>query len=90
MNTEAVTFNDFRGLEPPWISVNDFLPIEQREEYFRMYNDEPEFIVMIEGGVVPTVLCFNGEGWYAQDDDSFSYDVTHWLPLPNPPRRGRV
>ena len=48
-----------------------------------------EYIAMIRGDVHPTSLyySFEDEKWFlfrAED----SYDVTHWMPLPEPPKEG--
>ena len=48
-----------------------------------------EYIAMIRGDVHPTSLyySFEDEKWFlfgAEDN----YDVTHWMPLPEPPKEG--
>jgi hypothetical protein len=60
------------------------LPIEEVKKYRGENGEDPEFNVMIKGGLVPTSLFFNGEDWYCNFDDS--YAVTHWMPLPEPPK----
>lgn len=69
-----------------WIKVSDRLP-----EIYQQDNGEPmEFIVMIKGAIVPTVLSYNGTEWFQMDWTNTragsSYAVTHWMPLPEPPR----
>lgn len=66
------------GREPEelrWIPVTEQLPIEWKE-----------YIVMIKGATRPTTLYFNPETvmWYEIDDGV--YPVTHWMPLPAPPK----
>ena len=51
---------------------------------YSTHIEDPEFLVMIKGGFVPTVLFFNGEYWYCNFDEP--YEVTHWMPLPQPPK----
>lgn len=66
-----------------WIPVSERLP----EDWMIRVNDEhmepAEFLVFIEGAEIPTVLCFNGESF--RDYEGFTYSVTHWMPLPEPP-----
>lgn len=65
-----------------WISVKERLP-EKDEEYYRRNDCWPEYIVMIAEGIVPTTLEWDGESW---SDDYDCYNVTHWMPLPEPPK----
>lgn len=76
-----------------WISVKDRMPIYEYKEFKRMYpNDgfyEEDFkvIVMIEGASIPTVLCTDGiDFWEIVNGYCQYYDVTHWQPLPEPPK----
>lgn len=58
-----------------WISTKNELP-----------QSDGEVLVMIEGGKSPTTLEFdtvNQEFW---DEYSDCYKVTHWMPLPEPPK----
>ena len=41
---------------------------------------------MIAGGIFPTTLFFDGEGWF--DASNEYYKVTHWMPMPLPPKEG--
>ena len=67
-----------------WIPVTERLPgvwMIQVEEEIR----EPlEFIVFIKNAELPTVKFFNGKNFC--DDNGYIYDVTHWMPLPEPPK----
>ncbi len=67
-----------------WTSV-EARPGQTAVDNYRGQNngEYPEFIVMIEGAKVPTVLYFTGEYWV--DDGGIPYSVTHWMPLPEPP-----
>ena len=68
-----------------WISVKDRLPTqEDAEKYLLEYEEYNEYLVMIEGAIIPTVLMFDGENWFNDADDM--YAVTHWMPLPQPPK----
>lgn len=68
-----------------WISVEDALP-EKDKSYITYaettkycnHNELPE-----EARI--NVLYFNGEEWY--DDECIYYNVTHYMPLPEPPEK---
>ena len=67
-----------------WIPTSEKLP-----EQYVIIDDyglpEPlEFVVMIQGAKIPTVLSFDGKDFY-DDRDGQIYDVTHWMPLPEAP-----
>lgn len=53
-------------------------------------KEEGEYIVMIDGANGPTTLWYSKcyDGWYNYDeyDRIFKYDITHWMPLPQPPK----
>ena len=71
-----------------WISVKDRLPEFTEEEMARysFFGDTffPEFNVMILGATQATTLYFDGERWY--DEEAHCYCVTHWQPMPQPPK----
>jgi hypothetical protein len=71
-----------------WISVEERLPGEFHNE-----NGEPiEFNVMLSSAKVATTLCFDGSQWFDFDWKKMRvsgyYTVTHWKPLPQPPKEG--
>ena len=63
--------------ERQWISVEDRLPTEPTE-----------YIVVIKGGASATTLLFDGSLWFEEDQDGWRtyYAVTHWMPIPQPPK----
>lgn len=75
-------------------SDNDgWIPVEERLPEARQHdNGEPiEFIAMIKGAGVPTVLSINEQDKWFRYDEMFygegrynNYDVVAWQPLPNP------
>ena len=69
--------------EDRWIPVTERLP----EEWMIWVNDEHreplEFLVFIDGAEIPTVLNFDGKRFC---DEMDFYPVTHWMPLPEPPK----
>ncbi len=69
-----------------WTSVDDYLPVEETKKYMGEFGEFPEYIVMIKGGELPTSLCFTGEKWIDQWYSDFEYEVTHWMPMPQPPK----
>lgn len=62
-----------------WIPVEEQLPRETRNEY----GDPVEYIVMIDGARMPTVLYYYGNDIWLDDKGTF-YDVVAWMPLPEP------
>ena len=43
------------------------------------------YIVMIRGATIPTTLYYRRIQKEWVDDDSEFYNITHWMPLPEPP-----
>lgn len=70
-----------------WISVKDRLPdkelAEHREIYYYDVFPDIEVIVMIVGATLPTAVFYDGENFYA---DGTTYQITHWQPMPEPPK----
>ena len=74
-----------------WISVDDRLPIEEAKAHEQEWPGEYcEFLVMIEKGSLPTTLYYNLEEneWFRINTalERETYEVTHWMPLPLPPK----
>lgn len=74
-----------------WISVKDRLPIEEAKAHEQEWCEEYcEFIVMIERGLLPTTLYYDWENneWFRINTafERETYKVTHWMPLPKPPK----
>lgn len=74
-----------------WISVNDRLPIEEAKAHEQGWPGEYcEFLVMIEKGSLPTTLYYDLEEneWFRINTalERETYEVTHWMPLPPPPK----
>ena len=77
--------------ESKWISVKDRLPIEEAKAYEQEWCEEyPEFLVMIERGLLPTTLYYDWEEneWFRINTalERETYKVTHWQCLPQPPK----
>lgn len=79
--------------QPAVYEVNDWIPVEERLPEARQHdNGEPiEFIAMIKGAGVPTVLSINEQDeWFSYDEMFYgegrynNYDVVAWKPLPEP------
>lgn len=53
-------------------------------------RESGEYIVMILGGIIATTLLYSkpDNRWFESDDDedSNSYIITHWMPMPRPPK----
>ena len=68
-----------------WISVEDALP-----EIDKSYITYAETTKYCNHNEIPeelriNVLYFNGEEWY--DEECRYYNVTHYMPLPEPPEK---
>lgn len=61
-----------------WISVKDRLPEKQRN-----------YLVYVPP-VYTNVVYFNGYEWVVDEEEYcfISSDITHWMPLPEPPKEG--
>ena len=69
---------------PRWIPVEERMPGEEVAAYRKEHDEDPEFLVMIKGAKHPTSLLCDGNHWY--DYDGNEYAVTHWKPMPAPPK----
>lgn len=58
-----------------WISVKDRLP-----------DNNDEVLMFICGVHVLGYVDINGEWYNDVDEKEFSGSVTHWMPLPDPPK----
>lgn len=65
---------------PHWISVEDELPKTETE------------VLMVSSGSTDTLCgyrCKVGKNrWYCYNDDDYWHNVTHWMPLPQQPKKG--
>ena len=73
-----------RSIEP-WIPVAEELPAQEEVgKYYAQHGAHPQYIVMIAHAVKPTVVAFDGEGFYDPYDNE-PYKVSHWMELPPAP-----
>lgn len=70
-----------------WVSVDERLPelTEMDKYWIKQLGMEvaPEFIVIVKGALIPSVLRFDGKKW--RDDNGTWYRVEYWCRLPKPP-----
>ena len=67
-----------------WISIKDRLPDQELLEHMKRYQENfVEVLVMIKGGQIATALTWDGNSF--SDNHIVEYEVTHWMPLPEPP-----
>jgi len=74
--------------------ANRWIPVEERlPATFKNELGEPvEFNVMLPSATEATTLCFDGFQWFEMNWTGMKagsyYSVTHWRPLPEPPKEG--
>ncbi len=62
-----------------WISVNDYLP-DADFEVLVCFDDVVQIDIMRQGPV-------HGDYWFDSERDSRgAINITHWMPLPEPPQ----
>lgn len=61
-----------------WIPVTERLP-------FAEYGESNDVLAVTELDVI-RVLYFDGGNWCFQNGDCCPHKVTHWMPLPEPPK----
>ncbi len=79
----------------PWFSADNKSLLEKVLFFHKMeYPSEMdmELIVIIEGSMQPTILFYDGISFYSEEanGDICFHKVTHWMPLPAPPKKGDV
>ena len=66
------------------VTIQRWIPASEKPKEVGEYN------VMIKGTPVSTTLFYSvyHEAWYEFSDDDFEqpYEITHWMPLPQPPK----
>ena len=65
-----------------WISVNDRLPEPKHE-----FDARNWYLVALSNGVVKELAYeFNNNSVFGYGWRETAYPVTHWMPMPNPPK----
>lgn len=78
--------------EPEWISTKEMQPPKPNgAKCYNLDGDDiaaDEYNVMIKGATEPTSLYWSGDVWFSPYgiDAGYTYNVTHWKPLPEPPK----
>ena len=83
----AAIYNaDYRKQE--WISVDERLPEE--DEAMRYFNFGNVIVMTVLAACNKTVQLknrvFDGENWEWSPQTNYYEEVTHWMPLPEPPK----
>ena len=80
-------------MEQQWISVNEKLPSITIDESKDLNESEPVIGLLKNGEVYKMVLSHwyesesNEFSWYYHDCGEHCDSVTHWMPLPKPPKQ---
>lgn len=73
-----------------WIPVTERLPVKESQAYEKEWAEYPMYIVMIDKAFFPNALYFDWRDskWFdfRSDGTIYEYEVTHWMPLPEPPK----
>lgn len=70
-----------------WISVKDRLPDKELEELFDQYQmDSIEVNVSLRGYFLSTTLFYDGKQFTDVTGSDYTESVTHWMPMPKPPK----
>ncbi len=64
---------------PKWISVKERLPIDRLKKYLVAFRD-------VGGSIVDMARYFPSDGWTCDNWDVPQNLITHWMPLPEPPK----
>ena len=85
-NTLNDGWNDVKYMLPP--NPADYEMVDHHNYYdFCMDYNVQEYLVMIKGATRPTTLYYIGNNIWYDTGTVDKYTVTHWQPLPNPPRK---
>lgn len=68
---------DWAEDNPNWISVDDEMP-----------KGQEDVLVAVVGMDDVMKGYWNGGRWFICDDSSEWHNITHWMPLPSPPKKG--
>lgn len=70
---------ELREKLPKWISVKERLPIDRIKKYLVAFQDAG-------GSIVDMARYFPSDGWTCDNWDVPQNLITHWMPLPDPPK----
>lgn len=73
--------------QPRWIPVTERLPDGWWIDPETGYGEPEEYIVFVKGAIAPTVANYINDKFVniSQDATGFADEITHWMPLPEPP-----
>lgn len=72
-----------------FVKTSERLPMLEFFDFVEQFPDDlPEFIVIIEGAVVPTALYFDGNDFFGYDEgpNPVYYKCSHWMNMPPMPK----
>ena len=85
-NTLNDGWNDVKYMLPP--NSADYDMFDNHSYYaFCMDYNVLQYLVMIKNATIPTTLYYIGNNIWYDTETVDTYTVTHWQPLPNPPRK---
>ena len=72
---------------PRWISVEDEMPKDDVEVLVYAIGDKDSSVIAMTS-YTHRMYGYNIEGWRSPWQYFFDYKITHWMPLPEPPKEG--
>ena len=80
-----------QNTEQCWVSVSERMPVKEYELHRKLYGVDPEFVVVIKGAKISTVLQLHRDkdGKYYWHDGEDIYPVIYWMPMPPAPMKIR-
>lgn len=71
--------SELREKLPKWISVSEKMPTDHLKRYLISFKDAG-------GGIVDMARYIHGLGWECNNWEVPQELITHWMPLPEPPK----
>ena len=83
MENACVEMAEWIDQHPNWISIEDELPPPHYEG-----ANSTDFVLVYDGYDLEFgYYDFEQKNWHGEDCNEMMFDVTHWMPLPQPPRK---
>jgi hypothetical protein len=70
-----------------WINTTDKFP-DQTPATENKTDTETDTVIVhdYDGTITTGFFCHEEDNWYLEDGSDIFGNITHWMPLPNPPK----